>query len=151
MDTKFKSLYINKYEPRQFSTQTIGSSRTQTQFAAECDVNNILKKYRNTGMLNHVMKTQGNYGDFSSVDDYQTTLHKLTTAQDNFLALPSELRSKFNNDPANLISFINDPKNYDDSVKYGLIIPRPKTEPTIQEHMEKALEANDTKRKASKS
>ena len=66
-------------------------------------------------------------------------------AQQNFLELPSELRSKFNNDPSQLIEFINTESNYDECVKYGLIIPR-KKEPTLTESFEIALENNDKKR-----
>ena len=103
--TRFKT-----HTPRKYATKQEGESLTQQQFKAECDVNNILAKYRKTGMLTHVHKHQGNFGDFSSVEDYQTSLGKLMQAQQSFESLPSELRAKFENDPAKLISYLSDEK-----------------------------------------
>nr|QJB20699.1 MAG: internal scaffolding protein [Microvirus sp.] len=141
---KFKTLY-SPHEPRKFAVTTTGESLTQQQFKEECDVNNILSKYRRTGMVSHLAKHQGNFGDFSSVEDYQNTLDKLMTAQRSFESLPSELRSKFENDPAKLIAFLDDKQNDEEAIKLGLKIEI-KKEPTMQESMEKALAANDAKR-----
>ena len=80
-----------------------------------------------------------------SIRDYQSSLGKLMQAQQSFESLPSELRAKFENDPAQLISFLSDEKNNAEAVKLGLKIER-KAPETIQSAMEKALEANDTKR-----
>ena len=66
-------------------------------------------------------------------------------AQQSFEMLPSELRSKFGNDPGKLIEFMSDEKNIEDCYKFGLKI-RPEKKETMQESMEKALEANDAKR-----
>lgn len=141
---KFKTRF-DTHPPRTYAFQTTGESMTQQQFKAECDVNNILAKYKRTGMLSHIQKHQGNFGDFSSVEDYQTSLGKLMQAQQSFESLPSELRAKFDNDPAQLISFLSDEKNNAEAIKLGLKIER-KAPETIQGAMEKALEANDAKR-----
>lgn len=141
---KFKTRF-DTHSPRTYAFQTTGESMTQQQFKAECDVNNILAKYKRTGMLSHIQKHQGNFGDFSSIEDYQTSLGKLMQAQQSFESLPSELRAKFENDPAKLISFLSDDKNNAEAVKLGLKIEK-KAPETIQSAMEKALEANDTKR-----
>lgn len=141
---KFKTRF-DTHPPRTYAFQTTGESMTQQQFKAECDVNNILAKYKRTGMLSHIQKHQGNFGDFSSIEDYQTSLGKLMQAQQSFESLPSELRAKFDNDPAQLISFLSDEKNNAEAVKIGLKIER-KAPETIQGAMEKALEANDAKR-----
>ena len=141
---KFKTRF-DTHAPRTYAFQTTGESITQQQFKAECDVNNILAKYKRTGMLSHIQKHQGNFGDFSSIEDYQSSLGKLMQAQQSFESLPSELRAKFENDPAQLISFLSDEKNNAEAVKLGLKIER-KAPETIQSAMEKALEANDTKR-----
>lgn len=141
---KIHSRY-NPHEPRKFAFKPVGESMTQQQFKAECDVNNILAKYKKTGMVTHLAKHQGNFGDFSNVEDYQTCLGKLMQAQTAFGTLPSELRTKFDNDPAKLIDFLADQKNDEEAIKFGLKV-RPKQEPNLQQAMEKALEANDQKR-----
>lgn len=141
---KFKTRF-DTHPPRTYAFQTTGESMTQQQFKAECDVNNILAKYKRTGMLSHIQKHQGNFGDFSSIEDYQTSLGKLMQAQQSFESLPSELRAKFDNDPGQLISFLSDEKNNAEAIKLGLKVER-KPQETIQSAMEKALEANDAKR-----
>lgn len=146
---QFRTLY-GPHDPTLYATDPGGHSLTSQEFAEECDINFILEKYKRTGMLTHVNKTQGQFGDFTSISDYQTSLNKIMEAHENFELLPSDLRSKFDNDPAKLIDFINNEKNYDDCVKYGLIIPKHQ-EPTIQEHFEKALENNDKKRSSKQS
>ena len=141
---KFKTRF-ETHPPRTYAFETTGDSMTQQQFQSECDVNNILAKYKRTGMLTHIQKHEGNFGDFSSVEDYQTSLGKLMQAKQSFESLPSELRAKFENDPAQLISFLSDEKNDAEAVRLGLKIEI-KAPETIQGAMEKALEANDAKR-----
>lgn len=139
---EFKTRFKN-HPPKTYAFFTEGDSLTQQQFKEECDVNNILAKYKKTGMLNHVNKHQGNFGDFASVDDYQTSLHKLMIAQQSFNQLPSELRNKFDNDPGKLIEFISDEKNTEDCYKYGLKIkPTPK-DPSFKDQMIDALKTHD--------
>ena len=141
---KFKTRF-DTYPPRTFAFETTGESMTQQQFKEECDVNNILAKYRKTGLVTHLAKHSGQFGDFSSIEDYRTSLDKLTTAQKSFEMLPSELRNKFNNDPGQLIEYLADEKNDEEAIKFGLKIRREQPE-SMQTAMEKALEANDAKR-----
>lgn len=103
--------------------QTINkeASMTQQQFKDECDINNIMKKYQTTGEFLHLTKKQGTYGDFSELTDYQGMLHKVMQADAAFAALPADVRLRFKNDPAELISFLQDEKNHDEGVKLGLI------------------------------
>lgn len=101
--------------------KTVGESMTHQSFKQECDINHILKKYNRTQMLTHINKIQGNYGDFSGVQDYQTSLNQVIQAQDSFLALSSDLRKRFGNDPVNFLEFVNNPANYAESAKLGLL------------------------------
>lgn len=141
----FKSRY-QPHEPRKYSFTCTDESRTQQQFKAECDINNILAKYRKTGLVTHLSKHQGHFGDFSTLSDYQTSLSKIMQANDSFSTLPSSIRSKFENDPGKLIDFLSDPKNNEEAYSLGLKIKPKETEPSIQQSMENALEANDKKR-----
>lgn len=129
---------------------TIGESMTQQQFAKECNINEIMAKYRKTGMITHINKHQGNFGDFSNVGEYKDALEKVMRAQESFDSIPAELRSKFGNDPAELIEFLSDPKNNEDAYKFGLKIRPQKPEPTFQDQMETALENHDKKSKTKK-
>ena len=63
------------------------------------------------------------YGDFTDVVDYETALQRVITAQESFDALPARVRDRFENDPANLIEFLNDESNRDEALSLGLINP----------------------------
>jgi len=108
-----------------FKTET----RTKQSFKAECDINNIMAKYAKTGILEHARNVQGAYGDFSDVPDFQEARNRLIAAEQAFMALPAKIRKEFDNEPANLVAFIDNDDNYDEAVKLGLIPPKPKPEP----------------------
>ena len=59
-------------------------SRTKQSFKDECDINNILSKYQKTGIVNHINQSEGQYGDFTSEQDYQKALNTVIQAQDMF-------------------------------------------------------------------
>jgi len=95
-------------------------SKTQQQFKDECDVNNIVKKYETTGEWLHLTRRQGVYADVSEIKDYHQSLDKVQRANDAFMALPAEMRLRFQNDPGRLLEFLADPKNHSEGVKLGL-------------------------------
>lgn len=111
--------------------QTINNqpSMTQQQFKNQCDVNQILKKFEKTGMISHLNNNAGNYGDFSTIQNFQSNLNMILNAQSSFDALPSEVRKRFGNNPNNLIEFVQDNSNYEEALKLGLVQQKPDTTP----------------------
>lgn len=99
------------------------ASMTQQHFRDECDIDHILKKYSETGFLVDPLaqRRPAKWGDFSSVADYQSAMNKLTSVQEAFDALPSRLRDRFQNDPMQMLAFLEDPENKDEAVKLGLV------------------------------
>jgi phage internal scaffolding protein len=95
-------------------------SLTQQHFKDETDINNILRQFNVTGMLPEAPLSP-RYGDFTGIVDYHTALNAVIAAEDGFMALPADLRARFENDPENLINFLNDESNKDEAVKLGLI------------------------------
>lgn len=95
-------------------------SLTKQAMGAETDINNIMKKYEKDGIITHLAKHQGQYGDFSEVVDYHTALNTMIDADDAFASLPSRIRGEFLNDPGKFLDFVHDPKNHDQMVKMGL-------------------------------
>lgn len=100
---------------------------TKQNFKAECDVNNIVARAKKTGLVNHVSRYNGQYGDFSEPVDYQSALNFMMEASDVFMSLPSNIRKKFDNDPGQFLSFAEDPANKDQMRELGLLPPLPKT------------------------
>lgn len=124
---------ITKLANGNLKVQTMNTepSRTQQQFKAQVNINNIMKKYAITGDMTIFIKSgKGRYGDFSGIGDYQTALNKIIETQESFNNLPPLVRQKFENEPGQLLEFINDKSNYDEAVKLGLIDPKP-IPPTI--------------------
>lgn len=115
---KFKTAY-GKHE--RVSIDSFPETLTQQQFAEECDVNNILKRFEETSFVTHVNNIQGQYGDFSNVEDYQSSVNRVLNANDAFMALSSKLRARFDNDPAALLAFVSDKANRDEAIALGLI------------------------------
>lgn len=98
---------------------------TQQCFKKECDINHILAQYQKTGLVHHVNTYQGRYDDVTGDVDFQTALNTLKSAEDCFMSLPSGIRKRFDNNPAEFLSFVTNPDNADEVVELGLGVTRP--------------------------
>lgn len=98
-------------------------SMTEQHFKDECDINSIIAKYKQTGIL-PVGDRQPLFGDFAEFPtDLQSSMKMYDEAQERFLQIPSEIRKEFGNDPAQLIAWLQDEKNHAKAVEFGLIAP----------------------------
>lgn len=107
--------------------QTINDkpSKTQQQFKDQVDVNKIIQKYKKTGDKSFLESSKlGVYSDTTMFKDYQSSLNKVIDANNAFGALSSDIRLKFNNDPQQLITYLQNPKNKEESIKLGLRVKR---------------------------
>lgn len=115
-----------RHEQRRITANTQGESLTKQSFAPQQDVNNIVNRHmrsaigRGLGGIAPGGSRQPIFGDFTSID-YQAMLNQVTDAQNAFRALPARIRTRFNNDPYQLIRFVENPDNLKESVKMGLI------------------------------
>ena len=120
-----------------------GRERVQTEFDPEepsmteqhhkksCDINHIMKKYENSGFVEHVNKYQGNYSDLSGLTSYHESMNIVTRAQQAFEQLPSNIRTQFSNDPGKFVEFVSNPDNKDEMEKMGLIETQPDYAPNF--------------------
>lgn len=92
----------------------------QQNFRDECDINTIVSTFTRTGDLPEA-PLPPQFGDFSDVSDFHSALNQVLAAQEAFLALSPDVRSRFGNDPQQLMNFIADEKNFDEAVTLGLI------------------------------
>lgn len=124
--TKSKVKIRKPYDaPARHSMQFPEKTMAKQSFKEECDINTIMAKYQKTGLIEHVQNVQAQYGDFTSVADYQLSLNQVIAAQNAFEQLPSRVRERFSNDPSRLMAFLEDDKNRDEAVRLGLIEPTP--------------------------
>jgi phage internal scaffolding protein len=101
----------------------------QQNFKDECDINYIVRQFGLTGELpGKPLSPQ--YGDFTGVLDYHSAVNAVLAAQDDFMDLPAQLRSRFNNDPAELIDFLANEQNREEATKLGLVAAKPISEPS---------------------
>lgn len=99
-------------------------SMTQGQFKNECDIHTIINNYVVTGQLTGGLGTDrgpGTYGDFTDLGDYQSNLNKVIEAQNMFNDLPSNIRYRFHNNPAEMIEFVLDEGNRAEAIKLGML------------------------------
>ena len=152
--TKSNTLTIRKpYDPSpRVSISSFEKTLAMQEFADECDINTIMSRYENDGILDHVNNFQGSYGDFTNAQDYQTSLNQVIQAEAAFMDLPANIRARFGNDPAQLIGFLESDRAEDieESVKLGLRVaqeppstPEPKgPEKARQEASEKPTDSS---------
>lgn len=103
-----------------FYTEIRGESRTKQSFQDECNINTIMAKYAKTGLIDHVGKYGGSYGDLPAEVDYQTALNAIMKAKECFASLPAGIRTRFENDPAQFLEFVEDPANAEEMIEIGL-------------------------------
>jgi phage internal scaffolding protein len=112
---------------------------TQQHYKDECDINNILRQFNVTGLLPEATLTP-RYGDFTGIGDYQTALNKVIAAEDEFMRLPAQIRARFDNDPAQLIDFMDKSENLDEAIKLGLVNKLEELPQVVEVPQEKAVD-----------
>jgi phage internal scaffolding protein len=95
-------------------------SLAQQNFKDECDINHIVRQFGLTGDLPG-KPISPQYGDFTGVLDYHSAVNAVLAAQDQFMELPAQMRSRFDNDPAKLIDFLGSVENREEAIKLGLV------------------------------
>ncbi len=114
-------------------------SLAQQHFKDECDINNILRQFNITGLLPE-QAVSPRYGDFTGISDYHSALNQVIAAEDEFMSLPAHLRARFENDPAQLIDFLDNPENKNEAIKLGLVNPSVELSEVVEVPQEKAVE-----------
>lgn len=113
-------------------TITEGPSLTVQADAEEADINTIVRRFGITGELPLNRRVPLNI-DFSEGNvDYRECLDAVKNAEASFATLPADIRKRFDNDPAKLVDFALDPKNFEELKTLG-VAPKaaepPKGEP----------------------
>jgi len=125
--------FATRYTPPESPSITFEEpSMTDGSFKAECDINNIVQRCMQTGVVPQV--EGGIYGDFADLpNDLQSSYALISEAQDRFMQLSSDVRKEFNNDPMQLLSFLQNPSNKQRAGELGLIdLPAAPTVSNVQ-------------------
>ena len=90
----------------------------------ETDINVMIARYQKTGSFHgstNMPTVRPDFGDFVAVPDYQNAMNILVQAQDQFAALPAQIRDRFANSPENYLAFLLDSSNKEEAIKLGLV------------------------------
>jgi len=88
-------------------------NHTRSEQAPATDINNIVKKYYKTGVIDYVVKNEPQFGDFTGID-FEEIQNKVAQGNQLFESLPAHVRQEFNNNPAEFIEFIQVKDNIED-------------------------------------
>lgn len=108
-------------------------TQTQQFLGDEVDINTIMAKYATHQVLPRLQGGPGMYGDFTGVTDYHTALIQIEEAQQAFMDLPAKIRNRFENEPQQLITFLENEDNLDEARELGLVEPSADHIPTREE------------------
>lgn len=114
--------FFTKFNPPpQVGLEFTEPSMTEQHFKDECDINNIVAQYQQTGVLPQGDR-QPLFGDFADFpQDLQSSQAYFDDAHERFMQLPATLRKEFDNDPVKLLQFVADDNNRDRAIELGLI------------------------------
>ena len=118
---RFKTIYDTYKEKKgvEFKepTMTVQSEKDN------CDINVIMNRYATCGTPLPLRQDgmQPVFADVSDLGDYMENFNRCKQAEDMFNALPSALRKELDNNPANLLPFIQDENNRERCYEYGLL------------------------------
>lgn len=95
-----------KYDPKEGVDCSDDPVLTEQHHEEELDINKIIQRYSLEGAMAASQSVQAAYGDFSQVDDLHAMMNKVRRAEEAFSALPHQIKTRFNNNPAELLDAI---------------------------------------------
>jgi len=99
-----------------------GPGKTKQEFKDESDINKIMARYQQTGLLSNVTTKLPQFADVDGQTFYDAML-VVAESKTLFEQLPSLVRTKFENDPGKFLDFVHDPKNLPEMAEMGLTRP----------------------------
>ena len=84
-------------------------------------IKSIMNKFRNAELEIYKQTSGAFYADMMSAPDFQEAQIAIARAEEQFMMLPSDIRSDMKNDPAVFLEFVSDEGNREKLVEYGFI------------------------------
>lgn len=101
--------------------------RTKQEFAAECDINNIVKRCIKLGHI-PPPNSKALFGEFDKVPTFEQAAQVVAKAHQQFDALPADIRDHFANDPRRFLKYMEDLKpehKAEEMVRLGMASKKP--------------------------
>lgn len=122
--------FVTAYGPKlrvQVDT-THGGPEARQEFKEEADINRIMARYQKGAPVTWLNTNAGRFEDVTGYD-FQNSMNVIAEANEAFAQLPSSLRKRFGNDPAQMLEFLDDDKNKEEAIKLGLVKADPPPAP----------------------
>lgn len=110
--------------------QTVNNDPSETvqSDAPLADIQKILAKYQEVGIIDHLNDAESVFRDVTEFTDYADAMRNLKVAEQTFMELPSKVREIFHHDVAEWLDAAHDPEKRDALVEAGFV-KAPKKEP----------------------
>ncbi len=109
-------------------TFDIEGNMTEQSHKKACDVNQIMKRYIKTGVIDHIKTNAPQYMDVPAID-YTEAMALVASADSMFNELPAQARKHFNNDPAQFLEYVQT-NEADIQLLHELGLTNPNTQPS---------------------
>lgn len=132
-----KTVSIRENGSKKVSYGCESESKVEQNHKHECNINTIMARVKKGHMV-PFRSGDPLYGDFTEALDYHQSCDRIIEAKTQFMTLPAQLRSRFNNDPGQLIAYVNNPENLDQCVIEGLLpmpigwVPPKEEQPVVE-------------------
>lgn len=91
---------LNAYDKSQGQVHPkCGKTMTEQHHKKACDINTIMARYQKTGLVDHVNRHSGSYGDATGAD-FKAAQDLVATHKSIFEELPAQIRAEYDNDVA---------------------------------------------------
>lgn len=82
-----------------------GETMTEQHHEKACNINSIMAKYAKTGLIDHVNRHKGTYGDVTGAD-FKAAQDLIAEQKTIFYELPAKVRAELDHDPANYLELV---------------------------------------------
>lgn len=105
-----------------------GDQVTEQHHEKACNINNIMAKYAQTGLIDHINKHSPKYGDVTGAD-FKAAMDLVANETSAFYELPAKVRAQFNDDPAEYLDLVRTDEGIE---QLRNILRPPKAEPEAE-------------------
>ena len=122
---------------------TNAKDMTKQEFRKECDINHIIGTMEAQGIIANFNRFGPDWteGSIDAPESFHEAMIQVVEAQEMFMQIPSKVRARFANDPAQFLDFISNPENRDQAEDLGLVPARRKEGPAEPTSAEAEAEA----------
>ncbi len=106
-----------------YQTHNTMPSVTVQADSEKADINKILKRYKEVGIMEKLDLTEAHFPDVTEIGDFQDVMQTARMAEEEFMKLPSKVREIFKHDVANWLDTAHDQEKRASLIEEGVLKP----------------------------